>query len=325
MKSAKILWITALFLTGSCAIAQSPNWPTRPIRWIVPNPAGGPLDAAAWRLAEDVGKRLGQPIVIDNRPGATSSIGATVVAKSPADGYTFLLSQSEPLINAPATIKNLPYDPRKDFALITKAVEYNGVLMGNPEVRGEGIRDALQRAKEMKTPLSYGSWGPGSYTHLIGETLSKAGDIQLMHVPYKGGAPAVQDMLAKQISFAFAAPNFAVSAREKGLGKVFAVTGSARAPLLPDVPTFAEQGYADPIFNIAIWVGLSAPVKTPAPILKRMESEIRVVLQEPSLIKYFHDSGAIVTATTAEDFQKEFEEEYTLTTNALKRAGVTPE
>lgn len=322
----------ALFLAGLLVLAVSPplvqaeSWPARPIRWVVPTASGGPLDTMGRRLAQDVSKRLGQPIVIENRPGGGGSIGAAVVASSPPDGYTFLFSQADSLINSVSLIRNLPYDPRRDFALVTQATETGAVLMANPDVQGSTLDEVLKAGRAPGSQsLTYGSWGPGSYTHIAGVTLARRSGTPLVHVPYKGGAPAIQDMIARQISFAFGPPAFAAQLAQKGQAKLLAVTGRKRSSLVPEVPTFAELGYSDPLFRIGIWFGLSAPAGTPQPVIERMQAEVAAALSEPELAQFIAQSGAEPLGSTAAQFKEAFEKEYSLVNQAIRDAGVSPE
>ncbi|MCK9511153.1 MAG: tripartite tricarboxylate transporter substrate binding protein [Pigmentiphaga sp.] len=311
----------AVCAAGSLGLAQAETWPDRPIRWVVPTAAGGPLDGIGRQVAQETSKRLGQPIIIENRPGAGGSIGAAVVAKAEPDGYTFLFSQADSLINAVALIKDLPYDPRRDFSLVTQASQTGAVLMANPDVKGTTLAEVLN-AEGNSPALSYGSWGPGSYTHILGETLSRRSGAPLIHVPYKGGAPAIQDFLGKQIQLAFAPANLARQFAEKGQAKLLAISGTRRSELLPELPTFAEQGFAEPIFQVGIWFGLSAPSGTPDAVIERMYESVAAAMREPAIQKFIADGGGEVMASTPQAFRAAFEQEFELVNQTIQQAGV---
>lgn len=321
----RFAWLLALCAAWTCGPASAQQWPDRPIHWIVPTAAGGPLDAIARQVAQEVGKKLGQPVVVENRPGGGGSIGAGVVAKAAPDGYTFLFSQADSLINVVSLIKDLPYDSMRDFALVTQVSQTGAVLMANPDLGGASLNDVLAAARAKSAPLSYGSWGPGSYTHILGETLASRSGAPLLHVPYKGGAPAIQDFLGRQIALAFAPANLAIQFAQKGQAKLLAISGPRRSPLLPDLPTFAEQGFADPIFQISIWFGLSAPRGTPGAVIGRMHETVAAAMQEPAVAKFVAEGGGEVLASSPQAFRAAFEQEYRLVNLAIKQAGVVAE
>jgi len=322
MRPLRLLLAIAALACAPLALAQT--WPAKPVRVIVPYPAGGPVDAIGRRLAESLQKQTGQPFLIDNRSGASGSIGADAVAKAAPDGYTLLLTIPDALVNVVSIIRNLPYDPRKDFAFVTQVASSGVALMANPDLQAGSLAD-LERAARAQPGLAYGSWGPGSYPHVIGQAMVQKSGIAFVHVPYRGVAPAVQDLLARQIGFTFGPSNLAVQYAQKGQANVLAVAGSKRSRLLPDVPTFAEQGYDTPAFLLTAWVGLLAPAGTPAAITDALHRQVGKALEDADFRAYLASLGFEPVGSTPAQFRQDFEREFPLVNALIKSTGLTPE
>jgi tripartite-type tricarboxylate transporter receptor subunit TctC len=312
----------ALGLLGASSLHAQAAWPTKPIRWIVPYPAGGPLDAIARKVADTVSGQVGQPILIENRSGAYGTLGASEVARAKPDGYTFLMSSADTYVNAMALLKTPAYDSRKDLTLLTQVAESGAVLMLSGDSPETTLAQLLARAKSNPGKVSYGSWGAGSYTHLLMEGLARQSGAEFLHVPYRGAAPAIQDLLGKQVMLAFAPANVASQFAQKGAVKLLAVSGESRSPLLPSVPTFQEAGYGAGIFRTRVWLGLAAPAGLPAPIADAMVKEVQTALGKPEVSKFIADAGFSTIGNTPAEFRKSFDAEFPLVIKMIQDAGV---
>lgn len=313
-----------LFALGAPAAAQAQPYPAKPVRIVIPYPAGGPVDAIGRRLAEALQRQTGQPFVIDNRSGASGSIGADAVAKAAPDGYTLLLTIPDALINVASIIRNLPYDPRKDFAFVTQVASSGAALMADPDLQAGSLAE-LERAARAKPGLAFGSWGPGSYPHVLGQAMVRKSGIAYVHVPYRGVAPAVQDLLGHQIGFTFGPSNLAQQYAQKGQARVLAVAGPRRSALLPQVPTFAEQGYTDAAFQLTAWVGLLAPAATPKAVTEELQRQVGTTLKDPEFVRFLAATGFEPIGSSAQQFQQDFEREFPLVNALIKSTGLTPE
>ena len=256
----------------------------------MPFPAGGSNDIIARILAQKLGERTGQTFLIENRGGAGGNIGADAVATSEPDGYTLLLTAPPPLTINAALYKNLPYDPAKAFAPIALVASVPIVLAVHPSVEANNVRELIALAKAKPGTLNFGSSGNGSTNHLAGELLKSMTGIDIVHLPYRGAAPAMNDLIAGHIPMMFDnMPAVLPQVQAKAI-KAIAVAGAKRATALPDVPTVAESGV--PGFEASSWFGLVAPAKTPAPVLAKLESEVDAILKMPDVQKRFTELGA---------------------------------
>lgn len=313
---------TGLF-GGSEANAQS-GYPERPVRIVVPYPVGGPIDAVGRRLAEALQRRTGQPFIVDNRAGGSGSIGTDAVAKAAPDGYTLLFTIPDPVINVVSTIRQLPYDPRKDFAFVTQVATSGVVLMADPKLASSRLAD-LEKSGREQAGLTFGSWGPGSYPHVLGESIVRKSGIAFVHVPYRGAAPSLQDLLARQIGFAFGPASLALQYQQKGQVALLAISGPRRSTLLPDVPTFAEQGYDAPIFRTSTWAGLLAPAGTNPAIVDRLQQMAAEAIRAPAFTAFLTSIGFEPLASTSADFRRDFDREFPLINEIIRGTGLKPE
>src|SRR5436190_11110451 len=256
------LALAVLVSLAPCALAQS--YPVKPIRFVVPYPAGGPLDTVARLLGQKVSESVKQPVIVDNKPGAGGNIGADAVAKSPADGYTLLMGAVATHAINPTLYASIPYDPVRDFQPITQVASTPNVLIVNPSVPATNVREFIAYAKANPGKLNFGSGSTGSAGHLAGELFKTMAGVEMIHVPYKGAAPAMQDLIGGQVQLMF--DNYASAATQVRAGKVkaLAVTTAKRSALAPDLPTIAESGL--PGFDINTWFGIFAPAGTPREI-----------------------------------------------------------
>lgn len=305
-----ILFAPALATLPARGRAQAPWSPSRPVRLVVPYAAGGPLDAMARILAERLSPRLGQPIAVENRAGGAGVVGVDAVAKSAPDGHTLLATALETQINNAVLIRGLPYDPRADFTLITRPVTSSAVLAA-PAALGARNLEAFTALARSRGDLAYGSWGQGGMGHLMAATLDRRLGWNLPHTPYRGAAPLLTDLLAGTVSLGFAAAAAARPHLERGTLVAYAVAGPVRARVLPDVPTLAELGHADPILRVPIWYGLLGPANLPAAVTARLATEVAGVLASPdgaaAIAGLGLDPLTDTPAAFAADFARDFE------------------
>ena len=293
--------VAAFSLTAPAAHAQTVAvFPKQSVTLVVPFPAGGPTDAMARLLALKLSERLGQPVVIDNRGGAGGGIAAEMVARAPADGHTLFFGTTGTLSINPSLYKKLRYDPVKDFAPVSLMATTMNVLVVNPEVPAKNLAELVQLAKSKPGELAYGSAGNGSSNHLSGELFKSIAGLQVSHVPYRGSAPAMIDLLGGRLAMMF--DTIAVQTQNIAAGKVraLAVTGPKRSPLLPEVPTAQEAGLKG--FDVTIWFGVLAPAGTPAPIIERLNREVVAVMATDEMRKRMQADGAEAKTTTPAEF-----------------------
>lgn len=260
------------------AVAQDPNYPTRAVRLIVPFPPGGSVDVMARLVAAQLQEKLGQPIVIENRPGAVGTVGTSVVAKAAPDGHTLVMTIGAHTI-IPALMANIPYDTARDLAAVTLLASAPNMLVVLAESPIRSIRDLVQLAKEKPGKLSYSTAGNGSTTHIMTAMLSHAAGISMLHVPYQGGAPSLQAVLGGQTDLNAAVSTTALPMVKAGRLRALAIVGDKRSALFPDVPTYAEAGY--PGIRGDSWIGMFAPAGTPKPILLKLHNEIQKIMVLP--------------------------------------------
>ena len=291
--------LAALGLAGTAA-AQGQAWPAKPIRLVVPFAAGGPADAIG-RIAGTGMRGLGQPVVIDNRVGAGGMVGADLVAKAAPDGYTLLLCNIGDAM-AMSLYKSIPYNFERDFAHVTLLASSPFMIVVHPSVQANTMQEFLALARAKPGTLSYGSAGNGVSSHLSGEALALAANIKLLHVPYKGQAPALTDLLGGQIAFMFANPVTTLGQVREGKLRGLAVTSPKRLAIAPNVPTVAESGV--PGYEAETWFGISAPAGTPEPIVARLASELAKVMNGAEVRPGLESQGAIIVANTPAEFNK---------------------
>ncbi|QPF93173.1 Bug family tripartite tricarboxylate transporter substrate binding protein [Bradyrhizobium commune] len=273
----------------ACGAAVAQDYPTRPVKIIVPFPAGGSNDIIARIVAQKLTERIGQTFLVENRGGAGGNIGAEAVASAEADGYTLLLTAPPPLTINGSLYKKLPFDPAKAFAPVALIASVPIVLVVNPSVQAKNVGELIALAKAKPGTLNFGSSGIGSTNHLAGELLKSMAGIDIVHVPYRGAAPAMNDLLAGQIPFMFDnMPAVLPQVQGKAINAI-AVAGAKRADALPEVPTVAETV---PGFEASSWFWLVAPAKTPAPVLAKLSSELEIILKLPDVKKRLAELGA---------------------------------
>jgi tripartite-type tricarboxylate transporter receptor subunit TctC len=264
----------------SGVIAQDINYPTRGIRMVVPFPPGGSVDVTARLVSVQLQERLGQPVTIENRPGAVGTIGANLVAKSAPDGHTLVMTIGAHTI-VPALMASIPFDASKDFAAVTLLASAPNMLVVKPEFPARTLKDLVQLARDNPGKFSYSTAGNGSTTHIMMAMLSQAAGLAMLHVPFQGGAPSLQAVLGGQTDLNAAVSTTALPMIKAGRLRALAIVGEKRSPLFPDVPTYAESGY--PGIRGDSWIGLFAPAGTPRPILMKLHGEIQRIMALPDV------------------------------------------
>jgi tripartite-type tricarboxylate transporter receptor subunit TctC len=311
----------ALLVAVFAASAFGQAFPTRPITMIVPYAAGGSADVVARPVAAEMGKILGENVVVELRPGAGGNIGAEYVARSArADGYTVLLASLSLATNV--SLMKLSFDPRKDLAAIGGITTFPNVLLVSSQDPARSLQDIVSRARAEPGKLTYGSSGPGTSSHLAGELLSVAAGIQLVHVPYKGSGAVYPDLIARRVTMLFDLAGSASGHIKGGQVKPLAMTGKRRANALPDVPTFAESGF--PGFEFGAWLGLFAPNETPKEIVGRLEEAMLRSIEIPEMKNRLSQLGGEPIPARAAEFWKFFNDDVERYARLVREGKVKP-
>ena len=300
--------LAAAGLLPAAAMAQpDANWPSKPIKWVVPFPPGGAMDVIARTLGEKAGRTLGQPFVIENRPGAGGNIGADAVAKSPADGYTIMITSIGMATNK-ALYPRLSYDPVKDFAPISLlAIVPNVLVVNTAKTTYKSVADVIAHAKRDPGKLTYASAGNGTSIHLAGEVFASMAGLNLLHVPYMGRGPAVTDMLGGQVDLMFDSITSARPHIQAGKLRALGVTSAKRSATLPDVPTIAEAGV--PGYEVSPWFAVFAPAGTPAAIVNKINAALIDAMKQPDTVAKFETIGAEPIGTTPQQLATHLDKE----------------
>jgi len=316
----RVLLLAALALAVLPAAAA--DWPSRPIRLVVPYPPGGPVDVSARLLAAPLQQALGQPVVVDNKPGAGGNIGADFVAKSAPDGHTLVMGAIATHAINPALYRNFPYDPVRDFAPVALVVQVPNVLVVNNDLPVRNVRDLVGFLKENPGQVSFASGSIGSTGHLAGELFKFVTGTDMVHVPYKGAAPAVADLLAGRVQLMF--DNLASALPNIRAGKVraLAVTTARRSGFVPELPSLQEEGLQ--AFDLTTWWGVMAPARTPPGIVDRLAREIRAAIEAPDLNAKLRAMGSETPAVRSPaEFAAFVQRELTVYSALVKRSGAT--
>jgi len=312
--------LIALAATGVLA-AQAQDYPSRPIRIVVPFAPGGVADNSARVVADPLAQRLGQPVVVENRPGASGNIGTQQVAQAAADGHTLLLGFDGTMVINPHVFPSVPFDTLKDFAPVTKLGDATLILVAHPSLPAKTLQEMIALAKTR--PLAYGTSGTGGTPHLAGELLKQRTGAQLEHIPYKGGGPAVTDVVGGQIPLVFtaiaSAQQYVRTSRLVALG----VPGAKRSSALPDVPTFQESGLAG--FDVSAWTGIFAPAATPRGAVERLHKELALVLQSAFVKERYAVLGIEPVGNSPEAFGAQVRDDLARWEKVVKAANVRVE
>jgi tripartite-type tricarboxylate transporter receptor subunit TctC len=317
----RLLAAAVVLLAG--ATAQAQDYPNRPIKVVIAFPPGGPTDFVGRLLADKLKDFLGQPVIIENKAGANGAIGANEVAKSAPDGYTLFLTTSGAVTITPNLRTDTPYDTLRDFAPIARVVNVDEVLVVRPALGAGSAKDLVAMAKAKPGTLAFASTGVGSPPHLSLELLQASAGVKFVHVPYRGAAPAITDLLGGQVTAMFADAPVLLPHIRSGRLKPLAVASTQRNPVLPDVPTLAEEGYANTVCDN--WYGLLAPAKTPPAIIARLNRAMKAALADPDISAKLLKVGAVPAATTPEEFSQFLRDELARWGKVIRERGIKEE
>lgn len=294
----RLLGAVVMVVVAGSAVAQS--WPNRAVRLISPFAPGGGADITSRALAQKLTVALGQQVIVDNRGGAGGMLGVDLAAKSPPDGYTFVLGTIGPIAINPSLLSKMPYDPLKDLAPVSQAAVAVNVLVVHPSLPAKSVKELVAIAKARPTDLNYGSSGSGAADHLAGELFNALVKVKMTHIPYKGGAPAMLDLVSGNVQLVFSTLSTATAAIDGGKVRPLAVAGSKRFESMPDLPTMSEAGLKG--FEVNNWYGLFAPAGTAKDIIARANAETVKALAAPDVKKRLMDAGIIATSSSPEGF-----------------------
>ena len=321
-RNAVVMLALALVGAGPAGAQDAKDYPSKPIRFIVPYPPAGGTDIVARTLTEPLAAVLGQPIIIDNRGGAAGNLGTDIAAKSAPDGYTILFTLSSHTIN-PKLYDKLPFDAEKDFVAISLAALIPQILVAHPSVPANNVRELIALARSEPGRLNYASVGTGSPGHIAGELFKLKTGVDIVHVPYKGGGPAVTDTLGGQVQLLFVSMPAALQYVRAGKLKALAVTSDKRSQAAPDVPTIAESGVPDCVVNS--WYGALAPAKTPPAIVAKLQAAFARVLAMPEVKEKLFAQGAEATSSTSAEFERRIRDELKQWEYVIREAKIKAE
>jgi len=313
--------VAALLAIGATASHAQDSYPSRPVKIMIAFPVGGLLDTVSRVVGEKLSQQLGQQFIIEARPGAGGTIATQAVAKADPDGYTLMMINDNHALN-PSVFKNIPYDSVKDFTPIGFVGSTPLVFAANPSVPAKDVKSLVEIAKEKPGTITYGSVGVGSASHLAGAMLGDVAKVQLQHVPYRGGAPALIDLVAGHVNTMFLSPVIGLENIKTNKLKGLALAADKRLEILPDLPTMKEAGY--PV-EASYWFGLVAPANTPPAVIAKLEKAMAEVLAMPDVKKRLTEMGAIVSPLNGKQFGDYIRAEMTKWAAIVEKAGVKPE
>jgi tripartite-type tricarboxylate transporter receptor subunit TctC len=322
MSIAKALCVVAGAMFASCAAFAQP-YPAKPIRLVVPFPPGGPADSVARILAQKLTEALGQNMVVDNRAGATGTIGAGIVAKSPPDGYTLLLGTSNEIAMSPGLYEKLPYDPTRDFTPISNVINFPNILVVNPHLPARTVTELVALARAKPGQLSFATSGIGSTNHLTGVVFQEIEKVKINYVPYKGGGPAVTDLMGGHVDTMFATMPSVVPYVKSNKLKALVLTDNKRWAALPEVPSAKEAGV--PSLIVITWNGVLAPTGLPDAIVARLNTDINGVANSPDMKDRMRAQAAEIATTTTDEFAAMIRNDYAKWSKVIKQAGMRVE
>lgn len=295
------------------------NWPEKPVTIVVPWPPGGPSDIAARPVAKGLTDLLGQTFLVENRGGAGGNLGTAAVTKSAPDGYTLLITSSAPIVINPSLYRNMPFDPSKDLIPITNVLRVPLVLVAHPSVPANNLKELIAYIKSQKGSFQYASAGNGTPQHMTGELFKSVAKLDMIHVPYKGSAPAINDLLGGHVPVMFDSMVAITPHIKSGKVKAIAMSAAQRSPQFPDVPTFAEEGY--PEVESYAWYGFFAPAGTPKPIIDKINEAALKAMKQPEFQKTLADTGSDFVGDTPENFRKFVAAEAEKWSRVVKESG----
>jgi tripartite-type tricarboxylate transporter receptor subunit TctC len=312
--------LVALALGQMLPSAHADTWPARPITMVVPTAPGGSTDISARLIGDSLGKALGQPIVIDNKPGAAGNLGTEAVARAKPDGYTLLMQYSGYHVGNPALFAQIKWNPVKDFVPVALVMRAPHVIAVGPSVQAGSLKELIANAKKSGKGLFYASSGNGSIQHIAGELFGQMTKVPMTHVPYKGAGPAVNDMIGGQVDLFITTPPSVIGHVNAGKLKALAYTGKQRHPSLPNVPTSAEAGL--PGYEVESWFAVFAPAGTPAPVISRLSGEIKTIVESEAYRKKMDEQGAFAAYMDSATLARFVDKELQAWAGVVKSAGI---
>jgi tripartite-type tricarboxylate transporter receptor subunit TctC len=317
----RVFFFVLMLLLSSQSGAQP--YPSKPIKLVVPFPPGGVADIIARPLAESLSNYLGQSVVVDNKGGATGTIGASFVANAPPDGYTLLLGTSNEITMSPTLFKALPYDPNTAFTPITPVGDFPNVLVVGPSITSKNFNEFVELIRSKPNRITFASSGTGSTNHLTAVLFANQAKLDIVNVPYRGGGPALADLLGGQVDALFATLPSAMAQIKAGKLRALAITGNTRSAALPEVPTIKELGV--PGVTVTTWNGVLAPAKIPPKLAKQLHEAISHVAEEPGFREKMLSVGVEPTTSSSAEFSVRIRAEYEKWSTLIKRSGMTIE
>lgn len=318
MIAKRLLATLAALAIPIAGLAQ--GYPDKPIRLIVPFAPGGVTDTSGRVIAEGLGRRLGQQVVVENKAGASGNIGTASVAAAPADGYTLVLAFDGTMVINPHVFAKIPFDTLKDFAPVGKIGDATLIIVSHPSFPGKTLKELIDISKKDPKGVSYGTSGVGGTPHIAGELLNLRAGAKLVHVPYKGGGQAMSDALGGNVPLVYTAVAGAIKHVEAGKLHAIAVSSRTRSPSLPNTPTFIEAGVPD--FEASSWVGILAPAGTPRPVIDRLNKELNALLTSPEVVERLAKLGIVATPGTPEQFGEQMKADLAKYGPVVKAAGI---
>jgi tripartite-type tricarboxylate transporter receptor subunit TctC len=318
MQTAKIL--AAITLALGLSAAHADTWPSRPITMIVPSAPGGSTDISARLIGDALSKALGQPIVVDNKPGASGNLGTEAVARAKPDGYTLLMQYSGYHVGNPALFAQIRWHPTKDFVPVALVMRAPHVIAVGPSAPAATLKDLIELGRKNGKGLFYASSGNGSIQHIAGELFGQMTKVPMTHVPYKGAGPAVNDLLGAQVDLFVTTPPSVIGHVNSGRLRALAYTGKQRHPSMPNVPTSAEAGL--PGYEVESWFAVFAPAGTPAPVVTRLSAEIKTIVESEAYRKKMDEQGAFAAYMDSAALAKFVDKELATWASVIKTAGI---
>ncbi len=320
----RTLWLALACCTAVPAVTQAreATYPDRPLRIVVPYPAGGASDFVARLIGERMTREWGQPVVVENRTGASGSLGAGEVARAAPDGYTLLVTIGDALINNQLLFKDLPYQPDRDFAFISQFVHSPAILSASTQLGVKDLAGLEQLARQPGQKLSYGSWGVGSLGHLAGAALDSRLAADMVHVPQRGESLVMTDLLGGTVSVGLTSAGLAKQHIAAGKIVPLGIMGPDRVPGMESIPTIREAGFDDPMFDAAVWIGVLAPAGTPQPVLDRVAGSVTALGADPQVAARLLDRGLIVSARGPLEFRQAFDRDADVILARMKQLGI---
>jgi tripartite-type tricarboxylate transporter receptor subunit TctC len=313
-------WIAAILALALPLASLAQAYPNKPIRWILGYPPGGGTEFIARTVANTLSAQLGQPIVIENRPGAAAIVGAEAAARSAPDGYTVFMADNGTFVYHLGIYSKLPYDPNKDFIPIGMIVRGYMILLTNPELNAKTVQDVVAAAKAQPGKLNNASNGSGTAHHLAAELLKQRAGIEVVNVPFKGTAAVMQEIMSGRVAMGFADLSAARGQMVGGKVRPIAVASKKRLAMLPEVPTFEESGFPD--FEVYFWQGIAVPAGTPREIVNRLSTELAKALHTPEVHKRLSDAGMEVLPTTSEEMAQIIRKDQTFWVPLIRKLGI---